>query len=404
MSTTRGLRWARRFRRRMREAARDNQWLVPALGALTGLALSAVVNSIGGSESDPWSVDVDRSRDTMIAALGLMFAALSIVLALTSVAAQNVVGRFGSRTLRIYARRSADRWIIGAFALAATFILSEQFQLRKLEPDAPAPAAGITISVLLLVFTSSLMIWYIASVIRWFRVDQAVAGVVETERHAMRTVTRHRRGSSPTAIPERPAGAHDLLSPRSGYLAEFDTDMMLEAARALDAVVVITRPVGATVFEDEPIGWFSSPVGAAPGNQVARQVDIARTRELAQSIEYGLYALVDIAIMALSPAVNDPNSAVEVIEEMSFLFREIDKVRLGPYAIPDTESVPRVVVAARTFGELVELATTQIVLYGINDPSVVTALRRFADSFDLMDLEDADQRAVDEFAAKLDEV
>ncbi len=173
MSTTNGLRAARRFRRRLREATRDNQWLVPALGAFTGLALSAAANTIGGPESDPWSVDVDRSRDTMIAALGLMFTALSIVLALTSVAAQNVVGRFGSRTLRIYSRRSADRWIIGAFALAATFILSEQFQLRKLEPDDPAPAAGITISALLLVFTSSLMIWYIASVIRWLRVEQA---------------------------------------------------------------------------------------------------------------------------------------------------------------------------------------------------------------------------------------
>jgi uncharacterized membrane protein len=335
--------------------------------------------------------------------LGLVFTAFSIVLALTSVAAQNVVGRFGSRTLRIYVRRSADRWIIGAFALSATFILSEQFQLRKLEPTGPAPAAGLTISVLLLVFTSSLMIWYIASVIRWFRVDQAVAGVIDSEHRALRAVTRHRQGTSPCAIPERPAEARDMISPRSGYLAEFDIDIMLEEARTLGALVVITRPLGAAVFEDEPIGWFSSPLGAASGPQVAQQVDIARTRELAQSIEYGLYALVDIAIMALSPAVNDPNSAVEVIEEMSFLFREIDKVRLGPYAIPDAESVPRVVVAARTFGELVELATTQIVLYGINDPSVVTALRPFVDSFDLMDLEDADRRAVDEFAAKLDE-
>jgi uncharacterized membrane protein len=166
----------------------------------------------------------------------LVFTAFSIVLALTSVAAQNVVGRFGSRTLRIYVRRSADRWIIGAFALSATFILSVQFQLRTLQPTDPAPAAGLTISILLLVFTSSLMIWYIASVIRWFRVDQAVAGVIDTERRVLRAVIRHRRGTSmTTALPERPAQAHDLLSPRSGYLAEFDTDAMFEEARTLDA-------------------------------------------------------------------------------------------------------------------------------------------------------------------------
>ena len=56
---------------------------------------------------------------------------------------------------------------------------------------------------------------------------------------------------------------------------------------------------------------------------------------------------------------------------------------------------------ARRFGELVELATTQIVLYGVRDPTVAQALRRFAASLDLLDLSDADQRYVDEFAASL---
>ena len=159
--------------------------------------------------------------------------------------------------------------------------------------------------------------------------------------------------------------------------------------------------LSAAVVENETIGWMSSRTGAQPERPIAENVDVSRTRELAESIEYGLFALVDIAIIALSPAVNDPNSAVEVIEEMSFLFAEIAKDPLGPYVVPDTDSWPCVVVKARTFGELVELATTQIVLYGLSDPKVVTALRRFAASLDLLDLGDTDQRYVDEFAGKL---
>ena len=148
---------------------------------------------------------------------------------------------------------------------------------------------------------------------------------------------------------------------------------------------------------------MSSRTGAQPERPIAENVDVSRTRELAESIEYGLFALVDIAIIALSPAVNDPNSAVEVIEEMSFLFAEIAKDPLGPYVVPDTDSWPCVVVKARTFGELVELATTQIVLYGINDPLVVFTLRRFANSLQMIDLSDADRAHVDAFAAKLDD-
>jgi uncharacterized membrane protein len=129
---------------------------------------------------------------------------------------------------------------------------------------------------------------------------------------------------------------------------------------------------------------------------------LSGTRELGQGIEYGVIGLVDMAIMALSPAVNDPNSALEVIEEMSFLFQDLDDVPLGPYAIPDGESWPRVVVNAWTFGQLVELATTQIVLYGITDPLVVRALHRFANSLRMLELSDADRAHVDAFATKLD--
>jgi uncharacterized membrane protein len=390
------LRWVRR---RLVEAVQDNQWLLPALGGAAGTLLAVIVGN--GDSSTSWMVTVDRSRDTMIAALGLTFTALSIVLALASVAAQSVVSRFGSRTLRMYLRRSSDRWVISSFSFTAAFILTEQFQLRSLAPDAPAPVAGIAISTVLIVFTSGLVIWYIASVTRWFRVDQAVAGVIAAERRALRAAVRLRQGTVEVSIPDRPEGAADLIAPRSGHLAEFDTDSMLDDARELDAVVVITRPLGSPVVEGDRVGWYEAR-GSSPSDEiVAERIDITLGRELSKSVDYGLYALVDIAIMALSPAVNDPNSAVQVIEEMSFLFADLAKLPLGPYAVPDTESCPRVVVAARTFGELVELATTQIVLYGITDPNVARALGRFAESLDRLDLSDADRRHVDDFVASL---
>jgi uncharacterized membrane protein len=398
--------WFRWLRRRFREAVHDNQWLLPALGGLTGLLLAMVIGTGGGVETHEWTVTVDRSRDTLLTILGLVFTALSIVLALASVSAQNVVGRFGSRVLRLYTRRSADRWVIGMFALAAAFILVEQFQLRTLDPSSPAPGAGLTVSVFLLVITGSTLIWYISAVIRWFRVDRTVTRIVESERQTLNGIARARVGSVSASIPERPDTVTDLLAPRSGHLAEVDTDMILRVCGSIDALVVITPALEMPVVEGQPIGWVTSrdPLSQLPPETyIADRIDISGTRELLHSVEYGLFALVDIAIMALSPAINDPNSAVVVIEEMSFLFPEIAKVPLGPYAVPDTESWPRVVVFARSFGELVELATTQIVLYGITDPNVVTALRRFATSLNLLELSDDDQRYVDEFAAKLED-
>lgn len=397
------LRWVRR---RWREAIRDSQWLLPALGALGGLLLALVVGTGGGVETHRWTVSVDRSRDTLIASLTLVFTSLSIVLAMASVSSQNVVSRFGSRTLRMYLRRSTSRWVLGLFAFAAVFILIEQFQLRRLDPDGPAPVAGLSISVVLLVLSGSTLIWYIASIVRWFRVDRAVAGITEVLSDTLRHIERARVGTVPTELPERPIASIDLLARRSGHLAEIDTDVILDACGDTETLIVITSPVGAPVVHDQPLGWMT-PHDEAELNRthharVAKAIDISGTREVGDNLEYGLFSLVDIAIMALSPAVNDPNSAVEVIEEMSFLLPRIAEAPLGPYAVPDEDSWPRVVVKARSFGQLVECATTQIVLYGLTDPNVVMALRHLATTLDRLELSEDDRRYVDEFAAKLD--
>ena len=391
--------------RRFREASRDNQWLIPLLGALSGVVLAMLIGTGGGPEDNPWTVSVDRSRDTLTGALALVFTSLSIVLALASVAAQNVVGRFGSRVMRIYARRSPDRWVIGAFALAATFILVEQLQLRRLDPDAPAPIAGLAVSVVLLIFAASLVILYIAAVVRWFRVDRAVAGVVGVARESARAITRRHEGQSLEALPERPDNAIDIPAPEMGHIAEIDADVLLQHCRRVNAEAVITEPIGTSVVVGQSIGWIASrdpDIELHPDRGVRDTVDVSRSREVGESIEYSVFGLVDIAIMALSPAVNDPNSALEAIEEMSFLFQDLADVPLGPYAVPDAESRPRAVVRTRTFGELLDLATTQIVDYGLTDPMVVRSLKRFAAALQHLDLNDSDQAHVDAFAAKLE--
>ena len=124
-----GLRW---LRRRLREGVRDNTWLLPLVGGVLGFVLAQLVPTQGSENEADWTVTVDRARDTLFGMLALMFTALSVVLALASVAATNVVGRFGSRTLRVYLRRSVEKFVVGSFALASTFILVEQFQLLSL--------------------------------------------------------------------------------------------------------------------------------------------------------------------------------------------------------------------------------------------------------------------------------
>jgi uncharacterized membrane protein len=390
--------------RRLREFSHQSQWLLPAIGAVGGIALAVIIGSDAVPDTSDWTVSVDRARDTLMSLLGLAFTSLSIVLALISASSQNIVGRYGSRVLRVYLRRSRDRQVIAIFAFTATFMLTEQFQMRTLDPDSQAPAAGIVVSVLLLMLTGVSLIAYISSAVRWFRVDRSAAGVIEAERRLVHHAERVRRSSVPASLPERPDAATDLLASRSGYLAEVDTGKILSICGSTETIVVITAPPNEAVVVHQPIGWAAnagSGISSQVATRIATRIDIADDRVLTEGVDFGIIALVDIAIIALSPAINDPNSAVQVIDEMSFVFAELTDWPVGPYATSDDDSGPRVIVNGRSFGELVELATTQIVLYGITDPNVVKALRKLAASLDLLELSDDDRRYVDEFAAKL---
>ena len=241
------------------------------------------------------------------------------------------------------------------------------------------------------------------SLIRWFRTDRTVAVVVEKTRRVARTLERNRQGE-PVPLPARPPDAVDLPAHRSGHMAEVDAGIALQALGPVDAMAMVTVPIGAPVVVGDSIGWEVSRDPNAelrPGHGVKVTVDVSGTRELGESLEYGIVALVDIAIIALSPAINDPNSAVEVIEEMSFLFPDLTGAPLGPHAVPDAASWPRIVIARRTFGELVTIATEQIVLYGADDPLVRRALRRLADSLRRLELDESDRAHVDAFAASI---
>ena len=91
----------RRLRRALRAATEElseNQWLLPVVGAVLGVLIGLGLGRAGGDPNpDMWSITVDEARSSVLSALSILFAGLSIVLALGSVTIQNVVGRFSLR-------------------------------------------------------------------------------------------------------------------------------------------------------------------------------------------------------------------------------------------------------------------------------------------------------------------
>ena len=401
----------RRFRRALRaatEAVSENQWLLPVVGAVLGVLLALGLGRAGGDPNpDIWSITVDEARNSVLSALSILFAGLSIVLALGSVTIQNVVGRFSLRLLRIYIRNPWDKAVIAVFALTSTFILTEWFLLSALPTEALAPVGGIITGMLLLFFSGAMIIWYISALTSWFRVDRTVRRMGRHTLRAARSVERHHRHDSPTANSsfDQPPDAIAVPAPRSGYLTEVDTEGLFDLAVRYDVKLTIDRGIGRNVAVNESIGWIEGGERETgklpPPDHLAEMIDITEVRELDRAVGYGIIVLVDIAIMALSPGINDPNTAVQVIEEMTCLLPQLAQVQLGPVARIDTDGVQRVLVRALTFGDCVKMATTQIVLYSGGDPAVIMALQHLVRVLQGLDLAQQDREVVNTFASQV---
>jgi uncharacterized membrane protein len=117
-----------------------------------------------------------------------------------------------------------------------------------------------------------------------------------------------------TAEPEFP-----LLSEMSGYIRFIDTRRLLRFARTQRLRVRVTRPVGHFVPAGVPLLMVSRKDQLEPAHAVelAGAFDIGPMRTLQQDVEFGVIQIVDIALRAISPAVNDPSTAISCIDQLS---------------------------------------------------------------------------------------
>ncbi|MFW2336177.1 DUF2254 family protein [Ilumatobacter sp.] len=361
-------------------ALEEDQALVAVIGALGG-AVGAFVVERFGPEPDPevFAITVDQARASLLSALALVFTGLSIVLALTALATGNMASKFSPRLLRMKLRTSGNKWVLTVFAATAAFIITSQVLLRTSSGEELAPPLMLSISVVLLVVTGVMIVWYIDGTLQSMRVDRAIRWV---GRRIERTAKRHEHTARHDVVVDtielqRPPGAIDLLASDDGYVVSIDTGRLARLAGD-DGCIVVEAGTGQAVVRGECIGWVSTPTRLG-GHDLAEVLDcltIANVRDPERDIGYTIDVLVDIGLMALSPAVNDPRTGLECTEMLTAVCVGLARRDVGIRTRTREDGSPSVVVIESTMGDYLDAAGRQILLYGADDRTVTAALLR----------------------------
>jgi uncharacterized membrane protein len=193
-------------------------------------------------------------------------------------------------------------------------------------------------------------------------------------------------GQVPTVLPSAdgtdelvattiPADAIAIDTPRAGWIQQIDADALLDALpEASTAVVVVS--IGGFVPERAPLMWISPPPDSDDPrrSEVLEAFAIGDSRTMQQDVEFGLVQLTDIAVRALSPGINDPTTAADVVVHIGDVLLAIWSRDEPPSS--RTRDGRRVMLLQATHEAYLARSIGPIRRYGAADPDVMSTLLR----------------------------
>jgi uncharacterized membrane protein len=328
---------------------------------------------------------VDGGREVLATvAMGLL-TAYTLLLTLVLVAIQLASNQFSPRTVRNWLGDATLQRALGLVMGTVIFCLVALYQTRSLgEDDAFEPHLSVLTAIILAVLTLVMVLRSADHLADSMRVG-AVAKNVTRETVALLDRLRDsqpvdRPGVNPAPRPiERPTlppdGAHVVESDRAGWVQAVDLESLLDACPA-DAEVHVPVAVGSFVLTATPLVWLQPGPTDPDGfdERVRDAVTLGDIRTMHQDVGFGITRLVDIALKALSPAMNDANTAKDVIAHLG-------EVVLAILAQPERDGVHRrdgrqVVSTEYSHREYLHSAFDQVRRNAVDHPEVVATMVR----------------------------
>ncbi len=209
-------------------------------------------------------------------------------------------------------------------------------------------------------------------------------------------------GSVPAQEP-KPAGPWIQEYRHSGpprVVAAFDIPALVENARAASGVVVLRFAVGSTIMEGDVLARVSGP-SPMPDGKLGSAILLTKERTFEQDPKYALRLLVDVAIKALSPAINDPTTAVQALDQIDDHLRRLGQCRLDVGRVKDAGGTLRLVFPVPSWEDFLRLGFEEIRACGATSIQVMRRMREALNTL-LATVPESRKRAVRAVLAKLD--
>jgi len=304
------------------ESLGDIFWIRPALLVLCGTLLGQAMVLVQLTETwapDDWFFGGGGSgaRDVLVAIAGSSIGVAGTTFSITVAALSLATGQMGPRLLRNFVRNPGNQIALGIFLGTFAYCLVVLRSVRSVEEGDFVPQLGVTVALLLALVCVGTLVWFVHHIATSINVEVVIEGVQEELLEAVERLDKDATGpATPPLHTSAPAGASVALD-RHGYLRSVDTDALADWAEEREAVLVLHVRPGHYLFPGCAVAQVT-PREAAPAAAKALRdaLSVGPRQAAAQDLEFSVRQLVEVALRALSPGINDPFTAVAVLDRL----------------------------------------------------------------------------------------
>lgn len=361
------------------ESLRYSYWFVPSLMTMAAAALAFAMAWVDRTLEDRWiteaqwlySGSAEGARSLLSTLASSMMTVAGVVFSITIVALSLTSTQFGPRLLRNFMRDPGNQITLGAFLATFVYCL---LVVRTIRADY-VPHASVTAAVVLALASLGVLIYFIHHAASSIQAPNVIANVAEDLDLAIERLFPEPMGAE--ADPNEPAGSmrapadletngRSVYAAGTGYVQAIDVKELIASAEQRDVVVrVVCRP-GHFVVRDQPLAevWPGTRCDRELTEAVRGTFVMGLQRSLAQDVEFAIDQLVEVAVRALSPGINDPFTAIQCVERLgAALVRLAGRRMPSPFRL-DEHGRLRVIAYPVTFEALVDAAFNQVRQHG----------------------------------------
>lgn len=324
----------------------------------------------------------DSARSILSTISGAMIGVAGTVFSVTLVALTLASSQFGPRLIKNFMYVRLNQIVLGSYISTYLYCLLVLNSVRHSDDYSFIPSISILVAILVAIANIILLIIFIHQIAISIQADKVIADISVFISKHVETLFPEKMGEENEKNIDASATISgyqnhiSIKSPKSGYLQYVDGETLIEIVTQHDMLLKVNHRPGSYLVKGQEVGLLYLQTDLEEGilDHVLNQLVIGKTKTSQQDLEFSINQMVEIAVRALSPGVNDPYTAIACIDNLTATMSYLAQTKFPSKYRFDEAGVLRVIADTIDFEGVLDAAFNQIRQFSGGSTAVIIRL------------------------------